>query len=214
MLIMPRIEFPKRKRVCLLALAALGILSMPAKAGAENANPPLKPDTPKLDSGAGEASSDIQRALIKSKHLTGGVQKSHTPPRVNAIRPRAGLQQQTLKGSTQNQGLKAAAQSSVGIIGVKFVTVTGRQPVIQEVFPGTPAAGVGLQPRDVIVAVDGIATAGLSKDEIFDLIVGTPGTSVTLSVLRNGDFQAVKCMRMDLTELTNARIRRDYLMHL
>lgn len=209
---MPRVEFSGQRKAGLLTLVTIGLLSVPGMSAAEG--PPLKADTPKLDKPAGDATSDIQRALIKSKQLTGGVQKSHTPPRPGTMRPRAGLQQQMLKGNTQDQGLKAGAQSSVGIIGVKFITAAGRLPVIQEVFPGTPAAAVGLQPRDVIVAVDGIATSGLSKDEIFDLIVGTPGTSVTLSVSRNGDFQAVKCMRMDLTELTNARIRRDYLMHL
>lgn len=110
--------------------------------------------------------------------------------------------------------LRAQAQSSIGIIGVKFVAQMGKPPVINEIFPNTPAERVGLRISDMIVAVDGVPTSGLSKDEVFDLIVGTPGTSVSLSILRNGDYSAVSCVRMDINELLDPRIRRDYLIHL
>lgn len=110
--------------------------------------------------------------------------------------------------------LRAQAQTSVGIIGVKFIAQMGRPPVINEIFPNTPAEKVGLRISDMIVAVDGVPTSGLTKDEVFDLIVGTPGTAVSLSILRNGDYSAVSCVRMDINELLDPRIRRDYLIHL
>jgi C-terminal processing protease CtpA/Prc len=113
-----------------------------------------------------------------------------------------------------NNALKAQAQSSVGIIGVKFVAVLGKPPVINEIFPNTPADKVGLRVYDQIVAVDGVPTSGLTKDEVFDLIVGTPGTPVSLSILRNTDYSAVTCTRMDINELNDARVRRDYMIHM
>ncbi len=125
-------------------------------------------------------------------------------------------QSDTLKASAKNDGgpLKTQAESSIGIIGVKFVATLGRPPVINEVFPNTPADKIGLRLNDMIVAVDGVPTSGLSKDEVFDLIVGTPGTQVSLSILRNGDYTAYSCVRMDINELIDPRIRRDYMTHM
>src|SRR5262249_17746109 len=97
-------------------------------------------------------------------------------------------------------------------IGVKFVLQLGKPPVINRVFAGTPAAQVGLVPEDVIVAVDGVPTAGLTKEEVYDLIIGSPGTRVNISISRGGDFQVVTCTRMDINELTDPVVRRDYMM--
>lgn len=167
--------------------------------------------------------------------------KLDTPPEAPSIKPRATLQggvqhvdkrganksgklmsgarrgqTDTLRARVKDDGnpLKAQAEQSIGIIGVKFVAQFGKPPVINEIFPNTPADKVGLRISDLIVAVDGVPTAGLTKDEVFDLIVGTPGTQVSLSILRNGDYSAVSCVRMDINELLDPRIRRDYLIHL
>jgi hypothetical protein len=124
-------------------------------------------------------------------------------------------QQDALRGRAANENsLQAQAQSSLGIIGVKFVATFGKPPVINEIFPNTPAEKVGLRVYDMIVAVDGVPTSGLTKDEVFDLIVGTPGTQVSLSILRNSEYSAVTCTRMDINELIDPRIRRDYMMHM
>lgn len=112
----------------------------------------------------------------------------------------------------QVKDLQADVESGIGIIGVKFVLFAGRNPVINRVFPLTPAFKSGIQPNDVIVAVDGVPTMGLSKEEVYDMIVGTPGTTVTLSVQSSGDFRAVTMVRMDLNDITDPFVRRDYMM--
>lgn len=157
--------------------------------------------------------------VTKSKALQGGVQ--HVDKRQNKSgRLMTGArkgQQDTLRARVKDENsspLKSQAESSIGIIGVKFIAQFGKPPVINEIFPNTPADKVGLRISDMIVAVDGVPTSGLTKDEVFDLIVGTPGTSVSLSILRNGDYSAVSCTRMDINELLDPRIRRDYLIHL
>ncbi len=124
-------------------------------------------------------------------------------------------QQDSLKARVNNESaLKAQAESSIGIIGVKFVAIFGKPPVINEIFPNTPAEKVGLKVYDLIIAVDGVPTSGLTKEEVFDLIVGTPGTQVSLSILRNSEYSAVTCTRMDINELLDPRIRRDYMIHM
>ncbi len=53
---------------------------------------------------------------------------------------------------------------------------------IVQVFSGSPAARAGLQPEDLIVAVDGRVLAGLPEDAATNLVKGAPGTNVTLRV--------------------------------
>jgi len=118
-----------------------------------------------------------------------------------------------LKGKAKqdrSDTLSAELQSGIGIIGVKFIMAFGRPPVINRVFPGTPAAENGLRPNDVIVAVDGIPTFGLTKDEVYNMIVGTPRTPVTISFRRKSDFQVRTMQRMDFNDITDPQIRRDY----
>lgn len=118
----------------------------------------------------------------------------------------------TLKSRANNSGFNVAATSGFGIIGVKFILSLGKPPVINRVFPGTPAMVVGLQKDDAIVAVDGVPTYGLSKEEVYDLIIGSPGSKVSLSIMRSGDFRVVSCIRMDINDLIDPIVRRDYLM--
>ncbi len=192
------------------ALMLLALTVMP-EVGAQAAS--YQSAEPKLDSFAAPAEP-------KKIHgpLQGGVQH------VDKRQQRSGKliygikrgQQDTLRARVkdENSALKAQAESSIGIVGVKFVATLGHPPVINEVFPNTPAQQVGLRLQDMIVAVDGVPTSGLTKDEVFDLIVGTPGTQVSLSILRNGDYQVVTCTRMDINELNDPRVRRDYMIHM
>jgi hypothetical protein len=48
---------------------------------------------------------------------------------------------------------------------------------------------------------------------VYDLIIGSPGTTVNISVMRaSGDFKVYTCTRMDINDLTDPLVRRDYLM--
>lgn len=173
-----------------------------------------KMDT-RLDSAEPPLAPDHKSAAAKpAGPLVGGVQHNQNvkPKKLKFLGGARRAESKPLNASVKDQALNAQAQSSIGIVGVKFISTVGHAPVINLVFPGTPAQKVGFQVNDVIVAVDGVPTTGLSKDEIFDLIVGTPGTSVTISINRRGEFMPITCTRMDINELTDPRVRRDYLM--
>src|SRR3954470_11056839 len=60
----------------------------------------------------------------------------------------------------------------------------GPEPTIVEVYAGSPAATAGLQPGDVIVAVDDQPVAGLKLDDIVNRVRGPDGTSVRVRVRR------------------------------
>ena len=49
---------------------------------------------------------------------------------------------------------------------------------------GYPAAAAGLQPKDLITAINGISTSGLSVDDAVLKIRGAVGTKVTLTIVR------------------------------
>lgn len=199
---------------CFLLLSiALSVLPELAAFGQQQ--PGYQSAEPKLDTPSSATETRIEDKPKST--LKGGVQK--VDKKQNRMgRFMGGARKgnlDSLKAKVNDNGaLKTQAESSIGIIGVKFVATYGRPPVINEVFPNTPADRVGLRVYDMIVAVDGVPTSGLSKDEVFDLIVGTPGTQVNLSILRNGDYSAVSCTRMDINELNDARVRRDYMIHM
>ena len=123
-----------------------------------------------------------------------------------------------LKGTTdKNSALQArinepyTLDKSVGIIGIKFMKVGDQPAIVNRVFPGTPAYNCGFSIDDRIVAVDGVPIAALTKDECYDLIVGTPRTPVTVTLMHHGSFEVKNMSRMDFNDIPDPLVRRDYL---
>lgn len=71
-----------------------------------------------------------------------------------------------------------------GYLGVQTADGDG-VTLVRFVEPSSPAAAAGLQPNDLIVQVDGIATPG-SQALYLALNEKAPGTVVVLSLMRNG----------------------------
>src|SRR6266571_2648032 len=64
-------------------------------------------------------------------------------------------------------------------------------------FAGTPAYKAGIHPGDIIIAVDGKPTDNMSTGDVADLLKGPKGTTVRITVLREGsdkplDFNVVR----------------------
>ncbi len=61
--------------------------------------------------------------------------------------------------------------------------------VIVAPFPGTPAAEAGLLPGDLVLEIDGVSTQGMTLEEGVSLVRGERGTTVTLTVRREGETE-------------------------
>ncbi len=71
---------------------------------------------------------------------------------------------------------------------------------VGEVVPGGPAAKAGIQPRDVIVSVDGKSIK--TGDELIAIVsMKHPGTTVSLGVLRGGKQITIACGIVDRSKL-------------
>lgn len=81
--------------------------------------------------------------------------------------------------------LKAETSGSFAGVGIEIGIRRNRLTVISPIS-GTPAFRAGLKPLDVISAVDGKPSLGMSLMEAVELIRGKIGTTVVLTILRQG----------------------------
>jgi carboxyl-terminal processing protease len=61
-----------------------------------------------------------------------------------------------------------------------------KELVVVSPIEGSPASRAGVQPKDVIVSIDGKSTKGMSTEDAVKLIRGKAGTTVTLVLRRKG----------------------------
>ena len=93
----------------------------------------------------------------------------------------------------------ALSGSYVGI-GVRIDETDEGLPRVVGVFKGSPAEAAGLKPDDVIVAVNGQKTAGVSIDDVAGWVRGEAGTSVELTIKHGADGteRTVSIVRADV----------------
>lgn len=176
----------------------------------------LAPMTPALDPNAPKAVHTLKGNI--EHRISAEKQKKKKPNAKQDLNRKRLLipQRSTIDQMPNIPGLRAdyTFDQSVGIIGIKFMKETGKPAIIANVFAGTPAARLGLQENDRIVAVDGIPLLGLNREECFDLMIGEPESSVTLSINRDGNFMVKQIIRMDFNRIPDLSVRRSYLQAL
>jgi len=70
-------------------------------------------------------------------------------------------------------------------VGMTISVQTGWLTVVSPIDE-TPAARAGIMAGDRIIKIDGVSSKGISSDEAAELIRGPKGTTVTLTILREG----------------------------
>ena len=81
--------------------------------------------------------------------------------------------------------LKTSTDGEYAGIGIEIIPEDGLIKVISP-FDDTPAFKAGLLAGDIIFKINDVFVQDISTDEAIKLIKGKPGTSVSISVVRNG----------------------------
>ncbi len=68
-------------------------------------------------------------------------------------------------------------------------------PKINSPIPGSPAEEVGLRPNDIIYEVEGESTYGMDLDKVVSLIKGEEGTTVRMTIYRDGEYLEMAVQR-------------------
>ena len=70
-----------------------------------------------------------------------------------------------------------------------WVDTTGDYLAIVSPMPGSPAEAAGLQPGDLVIAIDGEDMTGIPGDLVIKKVLGPAGTPVELTVHREGELE-------------------------
>jgi len=82
--------------------------------------------------------------------------------------------------------IKSETKGEFGGVGL-VVSMRGSALTVVSPMEGTPAARAGIKVGDVVVEIDGVSTNDLSFSDAVEKMRGPKGTTVTLSVIREGD---------------------------
>lgn len=82
--------------------------------------------------------------------------------------------------------------------------------LVVEIVPGSSAEASGVQVKDLLIAVEGTDIRGMTVTEVGNLVRGEEGTSVSVTVLRQGVHETVSLQRKKVeTPVATSRMLRD-----
>lgn len=115
-----------------------------------------------------------------------------------------------LKGNVQEQVKQEIPKTGIGVIGLRFIHQSGYPSLIEQVYSNSPASRAGIRSRDLIFAIDGIRTDKLNSDGVYQLLAGSPGSTVRVFITRGQSMFNVEMQREDLANFPN-EIQNRYL---
>ncbi len=84
------------------------------------------------------------------------------------------------------EDIRISTDGKFGGLGIEVTTDDGLIKVVTPI-DGTPAYEAGLQPGDLILKLDDIPVRGMSLQESVDKMRGDPGSSIKLTIFREGE---------------------------
>ena len=91
-----------------------------------------------------------------------------------------------------------------GGVGIS-INLDGGQLKVVSPLEDTPAFAAGIQAGDLITAIDGKSTVGISSDQAVSSIMGPPGTAVTLRIKRGSDPEKDFAIRRALIKVVSVK---------
>lgn len=108
----------------------------------------------------------------------------------------------------QSQSLSEAASGAYDGIGLELVQQPDRSLLVISPIDDTPAARAGMRPGDIITAIDGQPIEADSVEAAVAILRGEPGSTVMLTVLREGQPAPLEvAVVRDTIRITSVRTR-------
>ncbi len=97
----------------------------------------------------------------------------------------------TYLDADRNKRMQERNRGNFDGIGISFAIVEGNLTVISPI-EGTPSWRLGLRPGDIITKIDGVSARGIKEDEVFDKLRGPRGSTVHITLLREGEKEPLE----------------------
>ncbi len=164
----------RRLSSALVPVVALLSLSLPAVAAAEEDLPVAE-----IQSFA-EVFERIKRAYVEEVD-DATLLRNATRGMLSELDPHS-----TYLDAEAYQSLRESTEGEFGGVGIEVGKRDGQLTVITPI-DDTPASRAGLQAQDMILRIDDTPTEGLSLQEAVELMRGEPGTTIRMTIMRQGE---------------------------
>lgn len=102
--------------------------------------------------------------------------------------------------------LQVQTEGAFGGLGIR-ISIKETALVVITPLPGTPAHRAGVMPGDKIIKIDGTSTQGFTTEDAVKRLRGTPGTSVTITIVREGEQPRDITMKRENIKIQSVRSR-------
>ena len=88
--------------------------------------------------------------------------------------------------ATEATDFQSSLQGQITGIGAQLALDDDSNIIVQSPLAGSPAEAAGLRAKDIIAAIDGKSTYGMTVNDAVTKIRGKKGTKLVLGIVRNG----------------------------
>lgn len=207
-------SLPRLHRTLLVLSLPLCLASVPALAQDAPAPPPI--EAPSAEAPAAEPASE--RVSLEEVRRFVSVFRAVQQAYVDSVDDQQ-LMQSAIRGlltdldphsayldARATQSMNETATGAYGGLGLEILQRPDRSLVVIAPMDDTPAARAGIRPGDIIIELDGAPISADSVDAAVEAMRGEPGTTIVLTVLREGETEPLKLsLTREIIRVASAR---------
>ena len=207
-------RLPRLHRTVLALSLPLCLAAVPALAQDAPAPPPI--EAPSAEAPAAEPASE--RVSLEEVRRFVSVFRAVQQAYVDSVDDQQ-LMQSAIRGllsdldphsayldARATQSMNETATGAYGGLGLEILQRPDRSLVVIAPMDDTPAARAGIRPGDIIIELDGAPISADSVDAAVEAMRGEPGTSIVLTVVREGESEPLKLsLTREIIRVASAR---------
>lgn len=207
-------SLPRLHRTLLALSLPLCLAAVPALAQDTPAPPPI--EAPSAEAPAAEPVSE--RVSLEEVRRFVSVFRAVQQAYVDSVEDQQ-LMQSAIRGlltdldphsayldARATQSMNETATGAYGGLGLEILQRPDRSLVVIAPMDDTPAARAGIRPGDIIIELDGAPISADSVDGAVEAMRGEPGTTIVLTVVREGESEPLKLsLTREIIRVASAR---------